>query len=316
MSMSLALADQFIAKVIGGQNDTNKKAQARHALGSAMEDFQIANDWSFLIVDTSQSFTVVSSASGTTTNLTTAVSNGFQNVLVGMAVTHANIPAGTTVSAKAADNLSLTLSQATTGGISAADVTFGGTIPIIAGTDSYTLPSTFWKPMSCRLISNTQTLLKYVTPRELDMLTYDPTTQGAISYYTIYSGAIFDASGTQQQKIKFARVPMAADVALLKYYRPFNLAADPVDIPDEYLYSLLMRARFLLLLTENANDERLGAYKMISEQRLKALVGKDRNEGGEDEFERLHTPGEMLATRGDPLWPRGDYGAGMPDGIM
>jgi len=311
MSMSLALADAFIAKVIGGQNDTLKKAQARHALGDAMEDFQIANDWSFLLVDTDRTFAVASCTIAGDGVSVTVAANGFQNVLKRMTVTGTGVPANTTVSA-VTSSTAITLGTASTPGT--VTLTFGGTIPINTGTDQYTLPSLFWKPLSCRLVSNAQRMLKYVTPRELDMITYNPSLQGELGYYTIYSGASFDANSTQQSKIKFSRVPAQNDTALLKYYRPFNVTADPVDIPDEYLYSLLMRARFLLLLTENANDERLPAYKSISEQRLKALVGKDRNEGGEDEYERLHTPGEILAERGDPLWPRGDYGAGMADG--
>ncbi len=311
MSMTLALADAFIAKVIGGQNDTTKKALARHALGSAMEDFQIANDWSFLIVDTARSFSVASSTIAANGTDVTVSANGFQNVLKGMTVTGTGVPAGTLVSSVTSSTAIVLDTVSTAGTVT---LTFGGTIPIIDGTDQYTLPSTFWKPMNCRLVSNTQTLLKYVTPRELDMITYNPSLEGDVQYYTIYNGASFDASGLQQSKIKFARVPMQNDVALLKYYRPFSLTADPVDIPDEYLYTLLLRAQFLLLLNENANDERMPAYRQISEARLKALVGKDRNEGGEDEFERLHTPGELLAERGGTFWPRGDYGAGMPDG--
>jgi hypothetical protein len=311
LSKTLAQADSYIANIFGASGDTSVKAQARDALGAAMEIMQHRNDWAFLRLDTSQSFTVVSSASGITTTLTTAVTDGFKNVLVGMTVTHANIPASTTVSAKAS-NTSLTLSASTTGSISAEAVTFGGTIPIIASTDSYTLPYKFWKPYTCRLITNVKQPLRFVQHSFWDQVTYDQTLTGSVFAYTIYTPVQFDSNGTQQSKIKFFRVPAANDTALLKYYRQFDLTDDPVDIPDPYLYLLLDLAGIQLLLRKNSTDSRLPALMRDVEMRMIRAIDTDRREGGEDEYESIHTPDELLARGGfsGEFWPRGDYGAG------
>lgn len=305
MSISLSNADLYIASVYGGRGDSNVKARCREALAAAMEDLQHRNDWSFLLTDTSETFTVAS-CTGAGTTMTTATANGFASVLVGMTVTGTGVPASTTVTA-VGSTTSITTSAATT--ISNATATFGGTIPIQAGTASYTLPTRFWKPYSCRFTSSMKHPLRYITPRELDLQTYDQTTQGVVWRYTLYNPTLFDSNGTQQAKIKFHPVPAAADVALLKYYRPFDASDDPVDIPDEYLYTLLDFARVKLLETKNAVDERLPYLRTDIERRIAKMIAKDRNEGGEDEYERFHTPDEASGPwRGDPFYPRGDYG--------
>ncbi len=302
MSMLLTAAQTYVARVVGGAGDTNMVARALEAIGAAMEEFTQRNDWSFLRMDTAQTFAVVG-ATHTNTTIDTAVTDGFKNVLVGMTVTGTDIPAGTTVATKTS-NTALVISQAATGTTASVTFTFGGTIPIIAGTDQYTLPTTFWKPYSCRLVSASKFELRYLHHANWDMVAYDETTQGTPTHYTVYNGADFDASGTQQTKIKFFPVPSAADVCLLRYYRPFDITKTTLDVDDQYLYTLLNLARVKLLLFKNATDERIPTLAAMAEKDLRRAIGADRNEGGEDEMEGWRTPQAMGANVVG--WPRGD----------
>lgn len=310
MSLSLANADIYISRIVGGANDTNVRAMARDALGATMEEWMHRNTWKFLLLDTSNSFAVVSSATSGDPTLTTAVTNGFKNVLVGMTVTGTDIPASTTVSS-ITSNTSLELSANPTGNIVAASITFGGTIPIIDGTASYTLPARFWKPHSCRLTSASKRPLAYITQYDYDAVSWDQSVEGYVGAYTVYTDDSFDASGTQQSKIKFIRVPSQNDVALLRYYRMLEITTDPVDVPDGFLYTLLDCARVRLLETKNATDNRIPVLKGDAEIRLRRAIATDRDEGGQDQMDTFHTPGEIaVGAQGPPFFPRGDMSWG------
>ena len=303
MSMTLVNAQVYVSRILGGQNDTGLQSRALEAIGNAMEELQNRHDWSFFLLDTAQSFTVAS-CTGAGTTMTTITTDGFKDVLVGMTVTGTGVPASTTVTAKASTT-SITTSAGTT--ISAQTATFGGTIPIIAGTDQYVLPAKFWKPYSCRLVSGNFRRLSYVNRTDLDMMAGQQTTQGLISCYSIYNGADFDASGTQQTKIQFFQVPGQSDVALLKYYRAFDITKTTLDVDDNFLYTLLGLARVKLLMFEDATNARLPILMNQSEIDVRRSIGSDMNQGGEDELERFRTPSEIGGPGLDVGWPRGDY---------
>jgi len=317
MSITLAAAQTYVARAYGGANDARTGGimdQALDSIAAAMEFWAHKHNWHFLLQDTSQTFAVVSS-SATSATLTTAVSNGFKNVLVGMTVTGTSIPTGTTVSA-IASNTSLTMSAAATGAISSASITFGGTIPIIAGTDTYTLPTKFWKPYSCRLTSSIKFPLKYVQQNYVDAVTYDQTVRSRVTAYTLYNPTDFDATGTQQGKVKFFSVPNEADVALLRYYRNFDISRTTLDIPDGYIYTLLDTARIFLLRTKDSSNNKLPMMVMDmfgnrdKSGRFQAAIATDLEEGGEDQFEEMKSPREMERTGlgfDGSFWPRGDY---------
>jgi len=187
-------------------------------------------------------------------------------------------------------------------------VTFGGTIPIISGTDTYTLPTSFWRPYSCRLVSAVKQPLYYVPQAFFDGLSFDQTVGGGVVAYTIYNPDNFVASGTQQAKIRFFRVPAQDDVALLRYYRPFDGTLDPVDMSDRYLYVLLDFARVHLLRSRNATDSRLPYLEAEISSRINEAIGMDKLEGGEDTEEQIRTPNEALRGIGmdGGFYPRGD----------
>jgi len=305
MSMTLANADIYISRIIGGSGDTGIKAQARDALTSAMEELLHRNNWTYLRQDTSLSFTVGTGTTDTNTTLITSVADGFKNVLVGMTVADdgTDIPAGTKV-ASIESNTSLTMDTAATGGTSATvTFTFGGTIPIVSGTEYYNLPSAFWKPMSARLISARKDELSYVPPGRYDATSYDQTVQGTVVAYTIYNANVFDASGTQQTKIRFIHKPGAADVCLLKYYRLPDLTGTYVDVPDEYLYTFLDLGRVHLLRTKDAGSRRLPILIRDVEQRIARAISADREEGGDAQMDRFNTPNELEGGHEGRIWP-------------
>lgn len=314
MSMLLTDAQIYVSRIYGGSNNTVIQAQALDAIKSTFEYWQRKHLWHFLLQDTSQTFAVVSSSAASVT-LTTAVTNGFKDVLVGMTITGTNIPASTTV-ASIESNTSLTMSAAATGTISAASITFGGSIPIIAGTDTYKLRAKFWKPYTCRLLTNSKRPLTYVHQNFVDQITYDQTMRDPVTAYTLYNANDFDASGTQQSYIKFFNIPGQNDTALLKFYRSFDPTRATLDIMDGYLYTFLDCAQIKLLLTKDSQNPRLPALLLQMygnrDQRgeFQAAIAMDKEEGGEDQFDEMKSPNEMtrrgFGFSGD-FYPRGDY---------
>lgn len=304
--MTLTNADIYISRILGGSGDTGILAQARDALKSGFEELLHRNNWTYLRQDTSLSFDVALCTPEVGTALVTTTTNGFKNVLVGMTVTDTNseIPAGTKV-ASITDNLNLVLDTAGTG-TTQGTITFGGTIPIKDGVEYYNLPSAFWKPMSARLTGTRKDELTYIPPGTYDAISYDQTVKGTVVAYTIYNSDIFDASGTQQTKIRFIRVPGADDTCLLRYYRLptfSSTASDPVDVPDEYLYTFLDVARIHLLRSKDAASRRLPILIRDVEQRIARAISADREEGGDAQTDRFNTPNEIGNRYFNRIWP-------------
>lgn len=307
MSKSLADAKTYIARAIGGDASGNIGTQAGEALAQAMEMLSHRHNWSWLLEDTSESFTVALCTPEVGTALVTTTADGFKNVLVGMTVTGTDITAGTKV-ASITDTLNLVLDTAATG-TTQSTLTFGGTIPIIQGTDSYTLPARVWKPLSCRLTSAVFRPLQYIHQRRWDAFTLDQTVQGAVVAYTIYNPATFLASGTQQTNIKFFRVPNQADVALFRYYRGMDpTVAAAIDVLDEYELVFLDLARIKLIEAKDARAPRLRNLLRDIEDRIQRAIEADSKEGGEDQLDRILTPGEVgrSGAVGPPFFPHGD----------
>ena len=310
MSMTLTNAKLYISRVIGAQNESDIQTQSGDALAQAMEKFQQVHDWTFTLLDTAQTFTVTGGDTASNTPLITSVTNGFKDVLVGMTVDDdgTDIPAGTTV-ASIESNTSLTMSAAAIGTTPSTVVfTFGGTIPIISGTSSYNLPAKFYAPYSCRLLTNVTRPLNYTTHYNYDRLTADQTVQRAITHYTIYNGATFDATGTQQTKIKFLGVPDANDTALLKYYRELDPTTTTVDCHDHYLYILLNMSRVALMYEKNTTDRRLPMWERKVERDLYEAIKRDRRGGGVDQTDRFISPNEGRGSSewDGNFWPQSD----------
>lgn len=311
--MTLTAADTYIASIIGGSGDTGVLAEARESLKAAYEELLHRNNWSWLGVDTAQSFTVANCQfNQNDATVSTTTTDGFKNVLAGMTIetTGPGAPSGFTV-ASVTDTETLEMDANSVATAGPKDAAFGGTIPIVQGTADYKLPAPFWKPLSCRLTSTQYRPLNYMRIQNWDARSYDQSVQGAVTAYTIWDGSTFDASGTQQSYIKFIRVPSQADVALLRYWRMPTFSttdSDPVDIPDEFLYTLLDFGRVHLLRRKDAANERMPWLTRDIEQRIARAISADREAGGDDQYDRFMTPTELdnAGIFDGNFWPRGD----------
>jgi hypothetical protein len=144
-------------------------------------------------------FNVVCSAASGSPTLTTAIANGFSSVRVGDPVSGTGITGGSTVSAIAAGNQSLTLSANTTALISAGTVTFDP--PAITPT-VIALKVNFYK-------DPTNTSLMYA----------------GLTLYT-YDGSLLNVTGTDANATKV--IPMVSNVSNL------SLAQIPIDAEAFY----------------------------------------------------------------------------------
>jgi hypothetical protein len=97
-------------------------AQTPVEIDTAQEDATLIR-WKLASTDP-VAFTVVSSAASGSTTLTTAITNGFIGVRIGDVVSGTGITGGSTVTAKAVGDQSLTLSAVTTAVITAGTITF------------------------------------------------------------------------------------------------------------------------------------------------------------------------------------------------
>jgi hypothetical protein len=123
------------------------------------------------------------------------------------------------------------------GQVAASDIT------LVPGTSDYVLPADFSGSYTARMIDSlgTKSLLKFIEQRYWDKITTDQTLQGIPTCYTILS-----PSGTTPSMRVF-RVPLAAYVVRLRYFRSFNTIGTTIDVPAEFLYKFLDCARAILL---------------------------------------------------------------------
>lgn len=193
------------------------------------------------------------------------------------------------------------------------------TITVVAGTSRYALTAStkpFRKPHSMRFTGTLKHPLRYVTQEIIDAVTMDQSPQGVPHNYTIIDDdADFDPA-SEVQKVQLFMPPATDDTALLRYYRAFNGAADPIDVPLKYLYVFLDCARIHLLQAHDSASPRLpilirDVYGTRSEAgRYQKAIVDDTNEGGQAQFDGFVTPFD-LAQGGLPqgpfdMWPRGD----------
>src|SRR5574339_399508 len=149
MAKSRLQCTQYIARSLGSEGNTTQLSAALDALLSAIQEWNLRRDWSFLRMDTSDGFAVAACAnvSGTVTTTTT---NGFAGVNVGATFTVTDgDPAGTyTVTAVT----SSTVITVTGGGgdFTSQSITFAGDITTIANTHTYAMPSPIKRPVAAR----------------------------------------------------------------------------------------------------------------------------------------------------------------------
>ena len=191
-------------------------------------------------------------------------------------------------------------------------------IAVVAGTDRYTLTAgaSFSKPHSARFTGPLKRPITYRTQWFIDMVTTDQTVPSDPEAYTIIDDDVDFSAAAEVQKVQLYPIPRADDTLLLRYYRTFNGAADPVDVPTRYLYTFLDCARIHMLLTHDSTNPRLPLLirdifgDRFQAGRFQMAIADDRNEGGDDQPEGFITPsdlnGRIPQGPGD-FWPKGDY---------
>lgn len=308
MSISLANAKIYVARIIGGALNSEKLDMANEAIQRGFRDWQVKKEWEFLLKDTSDGFSVAGVSTTISVTTVNAPSTGaFDGVNIGVTVTGSNIPANTTVSSYTRNSdgtiASIVLSNAPTSTTSVT-LTFSGNIPIIAGTDTYNLPTDFHKHYSVRFITNLKWPLTFVRIRDWDRVTYDQINPRSSELYTIYNSRSSLTQNKGQLRLKLMGVPAANDTLLIRYYRQFDADADPLDIEDEVLYDFLDYCQSLLLLTKRSFDDP-AAFLADIKQRVQGAMTDDE-EVTEDEDIRMKSQIEMWAEN-RPLFGNGPY---------
>jgi len=268
-------AQTAVARILGASGDSVQLAAAADSILEAIQEWNIRHDFSFLLMDTSNGFSVALCAgAGAQPVVTTTTVNGFAGANVGQTVTGTNIPASTTI--LTVDSTTQITLSANLSGTVGATVTFSADIPVISGTDTYNLPSPIGRPYSARLLTNEDTLI-YKEQREIDRAFQTQTASGSPIYYNLFNTTSFTV-GRQNGRIRLFPPPGHADTLRVRYYRPIAEPAagsDNLDVLDQYVYALLALAKYFFLRDHDAESTRLQELKERAELQFRQVVARD-----------------------------------------
>jgi len=264
--MTVVNAKLYVCRVLGGSASQESIDEAGEAILRAYQDWQDKHFWSFLLKDTTKSYTLtVTTASNQTVTPVTAGDLDFVNI--GMTFTASNFTGTVTVTAvtRGADGVvtSITVDKTASSSANVA-ATWSQSIPVIAGTNDYAVPTDFNSPYTCRLLQNPRTLI-YRDQRYWDRNITDQTAQGTPSEYTTYNPYSDLTQNYGTQHLKFDVIPGTADTLFIRYYRKFNVTGTNIDLPDDHLYQFLDYARGLLVANKAAKDNPAAFLKSVAE---------------------------------------------------
>jgi hypothetical protein len=298
----------YVAGILGGSRSPQILDAAEEALLRAFEDWQAAKFWRFLLKDTAAGFKVVScTVSDSVLTVSAPTTGAFDGVNIGITVTGTDIQANTVVTAYTRNEdgtiATITLSLMPTKDASET-LTFGGNIPIIAGTQEYNAPPDFGSFYHGRTLVN-KWPLSYIEYRDWNRSTVDHTVQGVIEAITVYNPVSELTQNYGTKRLSTFRISHLADVLFMQYYRSFNKLADPVDIPDAVQYKFLDYAQWRLLEKKTAHDDRLPQIEKMALGALGQAITDDEEET-EDEDVYMKSQMEMFGQTGGqrPLWPQ------------
>lgn len=307
LSISRSDAKIYIARVIGGAKNPDKLAMAEEAIKRSFSEWQNEKDWEFLLKDNSFGFTVDTCVTTISLPTVSAPSVGaFDAINIGITVTGTGIPASTTISSytRSTDGTVATITLSNNASANGTvTLTFGGNIPIIAGTTDYNLPNDFYRHYGVRLTSRLKWPLTFIRPRDWNTITLDQTTAGTPVYYTIFNdrGPLNQNKGTY--RLRILPVASAADIVHLEYYRKFAADADPLDMDGTMLYKFLDYCRGHIVATQRAFDDPSMLMDNIKGGLQKA---KEKDESfGEDDEVIMRSQMEMGIL--PPLWTNGEF---------
>jgi hypothetical protein len=292
MAETLTLADAKIsvARTIGGQNDADQIAAAGDAITFALNEMNWRHNWRFLLMDNDQTIQTTASVDSSSTTLT-AGTDQFKNFYVGNRIwDYGGDPdtdgtylyAGTTITDKS-DNATITVSQAPASVMTDQQVESDGRIAMISGQSVYRLPHPMKRPYTARLISKNRSL-QYEEMRRIDSISRTIETTGETTHYTMYGDVTQAAQGFSAASlddragwIKLYRTPnySASNELLVRYYRPINVAATTIDLPERYIYPMLILAKYYYLVDKDAESARTQEHKQRSEMALRQAIADD-----------------------------------------
>jgi hypothetical protein len=270
-------AKTYIARALSGSSETEQLAHAQDALFAAIQEWNLRHDWSFRLMDTSGGFSVAT-CTLTGTALTTSATNGFAGVNIGQTATGATI--GTVTVTAIVSSTAVTVSGGSDGGPET--LTFSADIPIIAGTDTYNLPSPVKRPYSARLVTSNRNL-DYKEQRTIDREYTNLSVGGTPYCYNLFNSMAFSTS-YQNGKIRVFPVPSDADTLRARFHTPIPEPGGEsavLEVLDRYVYALLELGRYYFLKNSDSENPRTGEYKERGEFLLRKAISDDR-EGTHD----------------------------------
>ena len=312
MSITRANAKIYVAGILGGARSPQLTAAAEEAILRSFEDWQAAKFWRFLLKDTARGFTVSGvTLSGVSTTVAAPTTGAFDAVNVGVTVSGTGVQANTTVSSFTRNtdgtvaSIVLSLQPTAQAGIV---LTFGGNIPLIIGIQEYNAPPDFSSVYHARTMTNKRPL-EFIEYREWNLKIVDHTVQGLVEAITVYNP---DSELTQNygtKRLRTFRITSVSDSLFLQYYRAFDSLADPLDIPEDYKYKFLDYARWRLLESKTAHDDRLPSIEKMALGSL-AQATADDEEVSEEENVAMKSQMEVYGSSGQTrLWSNGDFWA-------
>ena len=300
--MTRSNAKIYIARVVGGQDSTGRLALADDAINATAEKWTKKWTWDFLKKDNantrSLSGTVADAGGGVGTVVTVTSTSGL-NVTQG--ITGGGLSAGATVSSITSLTVFVLSSNATAG---AQTFTLAAYIPVRVGVANYYLPHDFWDFYTARLLTSKRTL-EIMRDREVDRKDPDQESQQvtvAIGQASSGSGSGFTAAD-QRQRARLIGLPDTAENLLLKYYRAIDGTADPIDVPDDLIYTFLDDCKVWFLSQLNSNDPRIDILGSLSNRNVNDAIANDQENPDEEVRmkSQMETAANRWITRGYPF---------------
>ncbi len=298
MSMTLTNAKTYIARVAGAQGDANKLALAGDAILATAEKWSKLHSWDWLKKDNANTYTMAGTVAVDTLTVTVTSTAGLN---VGQGISGGGLAAGATIESITSLTVFVLSSAATTG---AQTFTLAAYIPILIGVRDYFLPADFADFYSARLLTSKRPL-EIIRDREADRKVPDQEATQVMTGLGPSSpggGAGFTAAD-QRPRMKAYMAPDVNESMLLKYYRSINGAADPIDIPDDLIYTFLDDCKVWFLSQLNSNDPRIDILGGLSRRNVQNAISDDEDIPDEDVRMKssMEVEGDRWTTRGYPL---------------
>jgi len=297
--VTLANAKIYIARVAGAQGDANKLALAGDAILATAEKWSKMT-WEYLKKDNAVTRSVVGTVAGDTVTVTVTSTAGLN---VGQGISGGGLAAGATVSSITSLTVFVLSSAASTG---SQTFTVAAYIPILVGVRDYYLPHDFSDFYSARLLTSKRTL-EIIRDREADRKVVDQESTQVMTGLgpsSPGSGSGFTAAD-QRARMKAYMAPDVAENLLLKYYRNIDGAADPVDVPDDLIYTFLDDCKVWFLSQLNSSDPRIDILGGLSSRNVSAANADDQEIQDEDVRMKssMEVYGDRLVMRSYPIDP-------------